>query len=205
MLFIIPHEIKAERLRAVETLWSGETGLKLDYVSGRVVGHARLTSGVWCFILLSFQKLGFGATFCKSRERRRKGWGRKNDMKFGVSVKMKNNIIKFRNISFSYVRASVFLQYSIIVLGRHIFWIWCSYLTCWLVYLIVFLNNYTYLWQLDRTFQKWITFAIEKAWQATKCMYEYIFKPNITIIKFNDIYDIVRKIIDNDASIGFSS
>jgi len=59
--------------------------------------------------------------FCKRRERRSKGCGRKNEMKFGMSVKMRYNIFKFRNISFSYVQGSVFLQYSLLVLGRHIF------------------------------------------------------------------------------------
>jgi hypothetical protein len=52
------------------------------------------------------------------------------------------NILKFRNISLSYVQVSVFRQHSLLVLTR---------------------------------------------------------------IKFSDIYDIVRRIIDNDTSIGFSS
>lgn len=123
---------------------------------------------------LSFQKLGFGAMFCKQeREEIREGVEKWDEIR--VSVKMRYNIFKIRNISFSYVQVSVFRQYSLLVLCRQTFWILCPYLTCWLVFLIVFLNNHMNLWQSYRTFQVWITFTIEKACQATKCVYEYIF------------------------------
>lgn len=63
-----------------------------------------------CDILFfpSVQKLGFGAMFCKRKKTKMKEGVEKNEKKFRVSVKMRYNILKFRNVSLLYVQVSVF-------------------------------------------------------------------------------------------------
>jgi hypothetical protein len=46
--------------------------------------------------------------FCKRKKTKMKEGVEKNEKKFRVSVKMRYNILKFRNVSLLYVQVSVF-------------------------------------------------------------------------------------------------